>query len=496
MLKGTQPDWSPLGGEVVFSTGDGDAPGKPAAGKPGRAPFDLQGALAKIGDAVSTPGIYEAPDHAADYARGKPYWGVLALGGAIVERQALSWSGGQGTELRALGDRLRELAHDDALRGVLIRASALAISLPDAIELRAGLHALRAAGKRVACHAEAMTGAAYLVLAACDRLALAPLGDVVIAGPAAMPVHIKPLLDKLGVQADFVHIGAYKGAADPLTRDAPSKEMAEVIGAILDRRYQTMVDVIAADRKLAPADVQARIDTGLFPAEAARAAGLIDEVGAFEGFRDAQAAGVPWTRLELDPDRGNQLAMVMRLSRFVGALPPDRPTGDHVALVYALGNIIDGDGDGALGAREQIASHTLVPALRALAANDAVKAVVLRIDSGGGSALASELIWRTVAEVKAKKPVFVSMSDVAASGGYYIASGATKIFALPDTLTGSIGVIGGKLAIAGALARVGVNTFPVGRGKRSTMMTGMGLWTADLIDWIMADVITPAESAA
>jgi len=132
---------------------------------------------------------------------------------------------------------------------------------------------------------------------------------------------------------------------------------------------------------------------------------------------------------------------MLKAWRFLGAMPPDRPVGDHVALVYALGNIIDGDGDGVLGARQEIASHTLVAALRALTADDHVKAVVLRIDSGGGSAQASELIWRAVADLKAKKPVVVSMSDVAASGGYYIASGATKIFALDDTLTGSIGVV-------------------------------------------------------
>jgi protease-4 len=148
-------------------------------------------------------------------------------------------------------------------------------------------------------------------------------------------------------------------------------------------------------------------------------------------------------------------------------------------VVYAIGGIVDGSGDGVLGARQQIASHTLVAALRALTADDSVKAVVLRIDSGGGSAQASELIWRAVAELEARKPVVVSMSDVAASGGYYIASGATTIFALEDTLTGSIGVVGGKLAPRAALARIGVTTFPIGRGKRATMMASLGPWTDD-----------------
>jgi protease-4 len=454
-----------------------DRPGKPGRGSLDG--IDLQGLATKVADAVGKPGPYEAPDRSEGFDNARPHWGVLGLGGEIVERSSLSWTGSRGTELRGLIDRLRDLAGDRTLSGVVIRAADLEISLPDAVELRAAVHDLRKAGKPVACHAERASNAGYLVLAACDRIGLAPLGEIAITGPAAMPVHIKPLLDKLGVQADFLHVGAYKGAAEPLTLDAPSRQTEETLGAILDHRYQTMVDAIAGERKLPPATVKALIDTALFPADQARAAGLADDVAAFEAFRDVQLQGAPWARLELRTERADPLAVMLKLGRFLGAMPPDRPPGDHVAVVYALGNIIDGSGDGVLGARGQIASHTLIAALRALAADARVKAVVLRIDSGGGSAQASELIWRAVAELKARKPVVVSMSDVAASGGYYIASGATRIFALEDTLTGSIGVVGGKLAARGALARIGVNTFPVGRGKRATMTASLGPWTDD-----------------
>jgi protease-4 len=335
----------------------------------------------------------------------------------------------------------------------------------------------RAAGKQLHCHTEGASNATYLALAACDSIALAPLGEVALTGPAAMPVHVKPLLDKLGIEAEFLHVGAYKGAAEPLTRDAPSNEMKETIGAILDRRYQTMVDIIAAERKLDAKAAQAAIDTALFTADEAKTAHLVDEVVAFEAYRDAPKQ--PWTKLELEPEHKDQLSGWLKLARFFGAMPPERPTGDHVALVYAIGNIVDGGGDGVLGARQEIASHTLVSALRALTADDSVKAVVLRVDSGGGSAQASELIWRAMAELKAKKPVVVSMSDVAASGGYYISSGATRIFALEDTLTGSIGVVGGKLALAGAAQKLGVNTFPMGRGKHATMMSSLAPWKDD-----------------
>ncbi|MDB4955888.1 MAG: Protease-4 [Myxococcales bacterium] len=445
--------------------------------KGGRGGFDLQGILAKIKDTIEKPGPYEAPEKSADFDETKPHWGVLKIGGEIVEREAFSWTGGHGTELRQLIDRLRELAKDDKISGLVLRVETLDISLPDITELRAAMHDFRAAKKPLHCHAETATNATYLVLSACDKIALAPLGDVMIPGPAAMPVHIKPLLDKLGIQADFLHVGAYKGAAEPLTRDAPSKEMEETIGAILDRRYQTMLDTIATERKLEPASVKALIDTALFPADQAKAARLVDDIVPYEAFRDATRA--PWTKLELDADKPSQLQAMMKIARFVGAMPPERPIGDHVAVVYAIGNIVDGEGQGVLGARQEIASHTMVAALRALAADDHVKAVVLRIDSGGGSAQASELIWHAVADLKTKKPVIVSMSDVAASGGYYIASGATEIFALADTLTGSIGVVGGKIAPAGALAKLGVNTFPMGRGKHATLMASLGPWNDD-----------------
>jgi protease-4 len=437
--------------------------------------FDLESMLERVKESIDTPGPYEAPKKSKDFDEEKPHWGVLGIDGGVVERESFSLTGGdRGTELRQLATRLRTLAKDDKLQGLLLRVKELEISLPDLVELHAAMADFRAAKKQLHCHAESASNATYLMLAGCDKIGLAPLGDIAITGPAAMPIHVKPLLDKLSIEADFIHVGAYKGAAEPLTRDAPSKEMEETLGAILDRRYQTMVEDIAAARKLDPAAVKTLIDTALFPADAAKAAKLVDEVVAWEAFRDSVKA--PWTKIEIEPDDKDQLQSMVKIARFFGAMPPERPFGDHIAVVYALGDIIDGDGEGVLGARQEIASHTMVAALRALTADNSVKAVVLRIDSGGGSAQASELIWATIEELKAKKPVIVSMSDVAASGGYYIAAGATKIFAQANTLTGSIGVVGGHIAPAAALAKLGVNTFPMGRGKHATMLASLKPW--------------------
>ncbi|HEY4182026.1 MAG TPA: signal peptide peptidase SppA [Kofleriaceae bacterium] len=453
--------------------------------------MDVQGMLTKIGEAIKKPGPYEAPDQSADFSSDKPHWGTLELSGDIVERQAYSWKGGSGTELRMLTQRLGKLATDPNLIGLVLRVGGVKMSLPDAMELRRWMIKFKEANKKIVCHTEDADNTSYMLLSLCDTLALAPLGQIAITGPAAMPIHIKPLLDKFGVTADFLHVGAYKGAAEPLTRDAPSDEMKETLGAILDGRYETMVANIAAGRKLEPAKVKELIDTGLFPSPQALQAKLVDDVMSYEEFRAKYVTG-PWGKLELEPDASkDSLAAMMKIMRFVGTMPPEKPSGAHVAVVYALGDIVDGDGDGVLGARGQIASETLVAALRAITNDDSVKAVVLRVDSGGGSAQASELIWRAVNDLKAKKPVYVSMSDVAASGGYYISSGATKIFALDDTLTGSIGVVGGKISPGNALAKLGVNTFPMGRGKHATMMASMTPWDTDekaIIQKSMQDV--------
>ncbi len=450
--------------------------------------FDIKGTLTKLAEAIEKPGPYEAPDKSKDFDLAKPHWGVMSVSGGFVERQAYSWRGGTGTELRKAIDMLRAFAKNDKLSGLLLQVGDLSISLPDVMELRAAMHDFRDAGKKLACHTMDASNATYLVLSACDTIGLAPLGTIAVTGPAAMPIHVKPLLDKLGVTADFLHVGAYKGAAEPLTREAPSEEMKETLGAILDRHYDTMVKVIAEERKLDPAGVKALIDRALFPSPAAKTAKLVDEVSSWEEFRAKVVTG-PWAKLD---DEGkpqgdaakDQLGSMLKIMRFIGAVPPEKPLGSHVAVVYAIGDIVDGGGDGVLGARQQIAGATLVAALRAIAADDTVKSVVLRIDSGGGSAQASELIWQAVDELKAKKPVIVSMSDVAASGGYYIAAGATKIFAQEDTLTGSIGVVGGKIAPGGALAKLGVNTFPLGRGKRATMMASLNPWNQEEKDVI------------
>jgi protease IV len=252
--------------------------------------------------------------------------------------------------------------------------------------------------------------------------------------------------------------------------------MIETLEALVDQAYTTMVTGIAQGRAKPEDEVRGWIDEALFTNEQAAERGIIDGVEPWEPYLARVVGERGWKRVVIG--KGDKPALdPMSIQRFLGLVPPKRPSEPHVALVYAVGNIIDGKGQGFLGASQEIASAQLVPVLDRLAADDKVAAVVLRIDSGGGSALASEQIWHAVERVKASKPVVVSMAGVAGSGGYYIACGANKIYADADTLTGSIGVVGGKLVLGDALERFGVKTYAVGKGARATLWSPMQSWT-------------------
>jgi protease IV len=442
----------------------------------GAAPFGMPPMAKLFTRGLEKPGPYDEPKQSPDWSADAPHFVVVELEGSLGELESFSMFGmGKVGAMRKVTARLREAAGKDEVRGLLLRATGLSIDMATAQELRDALVAFKGAGdRRVVCHTEHAANAAYHVLTACDRIGLAPLGEVSISGPAATPVHVKGLLDRLNISADFIHVGAFKGAAEPITREAPSPEMIETLEAIVERSYRTLVEGIEQGRGLDREAAEAAIDRALFVGEQALEASLVDQVAVWETFRDTVTEGTAWKRLE---SKQNPLADFASLQRFVGLVPPKRPKGPHVAVVTAVGNIIDGKGSGIMGAREEIASRTLVAALRALEADVDVRAVVLRIDSGGGSARASEQIWMAASELAQKKPLVVSMGSVAASGGYYIAAPAKKIYARENTLTGSIGVVGGKLVFGDALASIGVKTYAVKRGERALMWSTAAPWT-------------------
>ncbi|HEX4141907.1 MAG TPA: signal peptide peptidase SppA [Pirellulales bacterium] len=383
--------------------------------------------------------------------------------------------------LRDVIERLDKAAKDDKVSGVVLRIRSPELGLGKVDELRGVIGRLRTAGKKVYADVDSVMTKDYLIAAACDEVIIPPSGSLMLTGLAAEISFYKSLLDKLGVQADIIQVGDFKGAAEPFTRTEMSAEFRQQFESVIEDYYSQMVSSIAKDRHLDEPQVKALIDEGLFTPDRAKEAKLVDRVcyedelvvslkeslNAEEVVLDRQ-----YGKKKLDTDYSGFGGFMKLMEAMMGV---EAPTGSSkspkIALVYAVGPIMSGESDSGFSGENSVGSDTLVKALRDAKHSDRVKAIVLRVDSPGGSALASDLIWREVATCD--KPFVVSMGNVAASGGYYISMAADKIFAEPGTLTGSIGVVGGKMALRGLLDKVGVNVQTISRGKNASSFSAV-----------------------
>ncbi len=368
-------------------------------------------------------------------------------------------------QLRPILRALHEAAADRHVLGLIAKVGG---NLPWAAmqELRVGVRAFAASGKPTVAWAESFgegggDTAAYTLATAFGRIWLQPGGGVGMLGVGVETTFLRGALDRLGVEPQIEQRYEYKNAADRIMRTGFTDAHREALDRLAESIYADAVAMIAEGRGLDPARVQELADTGPRQAREALAAGLVDELG----YRDEVYAAL---RKQVGPD-----ARLLFAERWHPArrLRVPRPGRAHVALVEARGAIVSGRSRrGPMG--HQVGSDSLGAALRAAAADDRARAVVLHIDSPGGSAVASETVWREVCRLRdSGTPVVVSMGQAAASGGYYIACPADVIVALPSTLTGSIGVFGGKMVVQGLLERVGLNTGSLAHGARSLMFS-------------------------
>jgi len=303
-------------------------------------------------------------------------------------------------------------------------------------------------------------------------------GELQLTGLYLEAAYLKGLLDKIGIQADILHVGAYKGAGEPFTRTGPSEEARQMMDWLIDDLFEQMVQTIAEGRGLTPADVRGLIDRGPFSAAEALDARLIDEIVAADRFVDSlkerYGEAVRLVR-NYAVDKGPELDMSSPWAFFklIGEMVKKRPERDknNIAVVYVNGMIVTGQTEpGFWGDGDRVGSTDIRRTLARLAEDDSIQAVVIRVDSPGGSAMASDIIWEAVRELAEVKPVAVSMGNIAASGGYYLAVGAPMLFADPGTLTGSIGVVGGKVVTKGLWDWAGVSFYEVQRGAHADLM--------------------------
>jgi protease-4 len=401
--------------------------------------------------------------------------------------------------LQDIVEGLHRARDDDRVRALVAKVGGGNIGLARVQEIRAAVAAFRASGKLTVAWAETFGefthgNVPYYLATAFDRIYLQPSGSVGLTGVAVEQLFLHDALAKVGVGFQSAKRQEYKTAADPLTErgfTGPAREAAERLAVSVVEQISA---AIAERRGKTQDDARALLDRGPFLAADALAEGLVDALG----YRDEVYAAV---RQETGQDAVLQYvaryAKPRALAQRARRLP--NPRENFVALVHASGPIRQGRSSrGPMGSA--IGSDTVAAALRSARSDDRVRAVLLRVNSPGGSAVASDTIWREVVRLRvAGKPVVVSMSDVAASGGYYIAMAADVIVAQPGTLTGSIGVIIGKPVVEEALGRAGITTDSVAAGARARMFTPFHPFTEDewdrinsWLDLVYTDFVTKA----
>ena len=382
---------------------------------------------------------------------------TLRVSGGLSERQTnplLTSLVGDVPTVRSVVDSLRKAKVDDRIRGVILMPSGPQPLWGKAQEIRDAVLDYRESGKPIVAFLEYGGTQEYYLASAADKVFLMPGSPLDLVGVASYEMFFRGALDKVGAQADMLNSGDFKTAANVYTETTMTpahREMAESLNRDL---YEQIIDGIADGRGKTKAEVRRLVDEGPFLPDDALAAGLVDALV----YADEVKQQAPF-------DEVNWRVIADRDYRQIGLQSVGLNRGRGIALIYAVGTINSGSGGIGLTGGEVLGSDTLVAAIRAARNNDAVRAIVLRIDSPGGSAVASDVIWREVMLAKKDKPVIASMSDLGASGGYYIAMGADAIVAQPATLTGSIGVVAGKITTGGTYEKVGINIEPVSQGR-------------------------------
>ena len=350
---------------------------------------------------------------------------------------------------------LRQVERRPKIAGVLLDLNGLGLGWADAQELRAWVTRLRHKKKQVYAYLRAASSHEYYAVSGADRVLLDPAGGIRLAGLSSGRIYFRGLFDKIGARPQFIRIAEYKSAPETFTRKGPTAPALRMQKALLNDLFGQLVGDIARDRHLTTKRLTAIIDEGPFIPPLALSAGLVDELISPDRVQRRVAAlshATPLTASKLQR-RGNRW-----------------PVGPKIAVVVIEGDIVQGKSSRLpLLGRKVVGDKTIVRALQTAQTDNRVKAIVLRINSPGGSAMASDSMWQAIRKVAKVKPVIVSMGNVAASGGYFAAAAGSKIYAMPATITGSIGIFAGKFDLSALLAKIGITIHREARGKHAAM---------------------------
>jgi protease IV len=368
--------------------------------------------------------------------------------------------------VRSIVDSLRKAAVDTRVTSVVIRPTGTAALWGKVQEVRDAIIAFKRSKKPIVAYLEYGGDQQYYLASACDKVFLMPTASLDLTGMANYELFLRGTLDKIGALPDAIHVGDYKTASNTFTEHTftpAHREMAESLNTDL---YEQVIAGIAESRQKTATDVRRLVDHGPYLPEDAVRAGLVDDLAYQDEIDD---------KVQLGRGRINTLRQHEYRNVALNSLGLNR--GPRIAVIYAVGLISTGASNRDGG--QVIGSDTMVEYIRKARADDSIRAIVLRIDSPGGSAIASDVIWREIMLTRDRKPVIASMSDVAASGGYYIAMPAHAIVAQPSTLTGSIGVVLIRFVIDGTLKKMGVNLETVKQGRYADLFSPVRPFTPD-----------------
>src|SRR4029453_10853999 len=358
--------------------------------------------------------------------------------------------GGPEQALTVLVMQFKKAKVDKRIKAVLLDIDMSGVGWGKAEEIRDAIKDFRSSGKPVYAFIELGLNKEYYIATECDKIYVPPPGELFINGLAADVMFFRGSLDKLGIYPDIFQIGKYKSAGDTFTQKQMTDAHREYINSLLDDLFNRYVNAIAQARHKTPEEVRALIDNAPYGASKAKEAGLIDEAL----YKD----DVEKQFKKMFGYKETDTFVAVRGADYRDVSPESLGLnkGERIAVIYASGDIGSGSSQNSPSGDQSIGSDTVAKALNDAAADKTIKAIVLRVDSPGGSGLASDIIWHAVEAANQKKPVVVSMSDVAASGGYYISASASKIIAQPSTITGSIGVLAGKPVMRGFYDWLGI----------------------------------------
>ena len=393
---------------------------------------------------------------------------VIHLRGPIPEHVDVQfsfgvWGSTTMPTLLEVHQALKKAAMDDRVRAVSLYCGGLQTGWAKAQELRWAIRDFKQSGKPVKAFLEAASMLDYYVATAADEIAIAPEAFLDVKGLRAEVSFYKGTLEKIGISAELERIGKYKSFAEPWSRSSMSKPFREVVNSVLDETFGQFLEAVASSRDMTVNNLRAVIDTGPFVQKQALDAGLVDTLQYVDEFRDA-------IKRDLGLDELNEVSLA-HYSR-VSSDSPGRGGESQIAVVYATGSITGGESatDPIFGSKV-LGAESFSRVLHKVKNDKNIKAVIVRINSPGGDAFASDRIWREMHLLREKKPIIISMSDVAASGGYYIAMADSPVLAYPGTTTGSIGVVYGKFNLRGLYDQLGINKEIITRGRYAASLS-------------------------